>query len=141
MILPFIEQGNLYNQGFSNLAAIPKFRQALTIYGTQIPTLLCPSDPTSEDIPGVNQHCGWPNSNYATGTCAIPLNNALVAGQPGFNSPGDWPIVYSFRSRHMTGANFALADGSVRFVSQSISIAIYRAAATVNGGEVGGLDN
>ena len=93
-----------------------------------------------EDIASVNQHSGWPRSNYATGTCSIPLNNALQTGQPGFNSPGDWPNVYSFRSRHTGGANFALADGSVRFVRQSIDLTQYRAAATITGGEVSNLD-
>jgi len=89
-----------------------------------------------EDIPSINQHCGWPNSNYANGTCAIPLNNALRSGQPGFNNPGDWGNVYSFRSRHTGGANFALGDGSVRFVSETIDLNLYRALASWNGAEV-----
>jgi prepilin-type processing-associated H-X9-DG protein len=89
-----------------------------------------------EDIGKLNVHNGWPYSNTATGTACIPLNNALVAGQPGFNNPGDWPNVYSFRSYHTSGANFGLADGSVRFVSQSIDLNIYRAMATYSGGEV-----
>jgi len=88
-----------------------------------------------EDIPKVNQHCGWPNANYACGTCCIPLNNALKSGQPGYNNPGDWPNVYSFRSRHTGGANFALGDGSVRFVAESIDLNLYRALATIQGGE------
>ena len=85
-----------------------------------------------EDIPSLNVHCGWPRSNYSNGTCAIPLNNGLVNGQPGFNDPGDWPDLYSFRSRHTNGANFALGDGSVRFVSQTINLDSYRAAATIS---------
>jgi prepilin-type processing-associated H-X9-DG protein len=89
-----------------------------------------------EDIPGMNVHCGWPNANYANGTCAIPLNSGMQSGQPGYNSPGDWPDLYSFRSRHTGGANFAVGDGSVRFVTQSINLATYRAAATWRGGEV-----
>lgn len=93
-----------------------------------------------EDITDLNTHCGWTRANYATGTCAIPLNNALMAGQPGFNNPGDWPNVYSFRSRHTGGANFGLGDGSVRFVRDSIAIAQYRAASTIKGGEVVTLD-
>jgi len=88
-----------------------------------------------EDIADINQHCDWAFFNHATGTCAIPLNNALLAGQPGYNNMGDWPNVYSFRSRHTGGANFALADGSVRFVAQSIDLNTYRALATWNGGE------
>ena len=89
-----------------------------------------------EDIGAINQHNSWAFFNHVTGTCAIPLNNALVAGQPGFQNPGDWPNVYSFRSRHTGGANFCLADGSVKFVSQSIDINTYRNAATYAGGEV-----
>ena len=95
---------------------------------------------TGEDIPALNQWCAWPYANAATGTCAIPLNNALVPGQPGFGNPGDWPDIYSFRSRHLNGANFGLADGSVRFVTNSISAFTYQAAATYAGGEVLGAD-
>jgi prepilin-type N-terminal cleavage/methylation domain-containing protein len=93
-----------------------------------------------EDIPSINQHCGWPNSNYANGTCAIPLNNGMQTGQPGFNNPGDWPNLYSFRSRHAQGANFLIGDGGVRFVRQSIDLATYRALATRSGGEVANLN-
>jgi hypothetical protein len=94
-----------------------------------------------EDLPGLNQHCGWPNANYSTGTCSIPLNNALRAGQPGYNNIGDWPNVYSFRSRHPGGAQFAIGDGSVQFVSETINIAIYRAIATRAGSEVVNVQN
>jgi prepilin-type N-terminal cleavage/methylation domain-containing protein/prepilin-type processing-associated H-X9-DG protein len=92
-----------------------------------------------EDIPALNQWCAWPYSNAATGTCAIPLNSAMQAGQPGFNNPGDWPDVYSFRSNHNNGANFAMADGSVSFVSQTIDLTLYRALATYKGGEIAAL--
>jgi prepilin-type N-terminal cleavage/methylation domain-containing protein/prepilin-type processing-associated H-X9-DG protein len=89
-----------------------------------------------EDIGRLNIHNGWMYSNGSTGTCAIPLNNALQAGQPGFNNPGDWGNVYSFRSRHTGGANFAMADGGVRFVPQTIDIVLYRNLASHSGGEV-----
>src|SRR5262249_50144272 len=88
-----------------------------------------------EDIPDMNIHCAWAYSNHASGTCAIPLNNAMLPGQPGYQNPGDWPDVYSFRSRHTHGANFAFVDGSVHFTGDSIDINVYRALASWQGGE------
>ncbi|MBM3981743.1 MAG: DUF1559 domain-containing protein [Planctomycetes bacterium] len=88
-----------------------------------------------EDIGALNIHNAWYYANGANGTACVPLNNAMVAGQPGFNNPGDWPNVYSFRSRHTNGGNFCLADGSVKFVSSSIDLNTYRNAASWNGGE------
>ncbi len=114
--------------------------------GTRPLTLLGITDGTSntlmigEDIPGMNQHCSWAFFNHATGTCSIPLNNAMVTGQPGFGNIGDWGNVYSFRSRHTGGANFTMGDASVRFVRQSVDIAQYRASATRAGGEVANLN-
>jgi len=88
-----------------------------------------------EDIPDITLWCSWPYSNHATGTCAIPPNNAMVAGQPGYQNPGDWPDNYSFRSRHGQGVQFAFADGAVHFISDNINLSVYRALATWNGGE------
>lgn len=50
------------------------------------------------------------------------------------------PSNASFGSRHAQGANFLLADGSVRFVRQTMNLQAYAAAATRNGGEVLFLD-
>ena len=94
-----------------------------------------------EDIPIMNIHNCWPYSNTATGTCAIPLNNALLPGQPGYNNAGDWPNVYSFRSRHTNGGLFAIGDASVTFISQTIDIGLYRALATRDGKETVVLPN
>lgn len=44
------------------------------------------------------------------------------------------------RSRHPGGANVLLADGSVRLVRNSISLATWRAAGCINGGEILGSD-
>jgi prepilin-type N-terminal cleavage/methylation domain-containing protein len=88
-----------------------------------------------EDIPSMNVHNLWVYSNGANGTCAIPPNNAMRPGQPGYNNPGDWPNVYSFRSHHRGGLQFAMADGSVQFIYERIDINVYRALATYKGTE------
>jgi len=93
-----------------------------------------------EDICSMNNWCDWPYFNAATGTCSIPLNSAMQVGQPGYNNPGDWPNVYSFRSRHPGGANFLIGDGGVRFVRQTIDLPTYRALATRSGGETATLN-
>jgi prepilin-type N-terminal cleavage/methylation domain-containing protein/prepilin-type processing-associated H-X9-DG protein len=82
-----------------------------------------------EDIPMDNIHCDWVFFNHATGTCAIPPNYV----EPG--NPGDWPNVYSFRSNHNNGLNFAFGDGHVQFISQNIDLPTYRALASISGGE------
>lgn len=92
-----------------------------------------------EDVPEMNTHCSWPYANGAVGTCGIGPNSRQTNGQP--YAMWDWPNVYSFRSKHATGLQFALADGSVRFVKDSIAIANYRAMASIAGGEIASPDN
>ncbi len=86
-----------------------------------------------EDLPRKNRWCSWPYANNAVGTCAIPPNVQRPNG--GDYDPSDWGNVYSFRSRHPGGLQFAYADGSVRFLPNTITLPVYRALATINGGE------
>ena len=39
-------------------------------------------------------------------------------------------------SNHTQGANFALGDGSVRFISQTVDLSVYIASSSINGKEV-----
>jgi prepilin-type N-terminal cleavage/methylation domain-containing protein/prepilin-type processing-associated H-X9-DG protein len=86
-----------------------------------------------EDIPAYNQWCSWPYSNNAVGTCAIPPNYQMPPAMAA--NPGNWPDGYSFRSFHTNGLQFAYADGSVHFITQSIDMPTYRAMATIKGAE------
>jgi prepilin-type N-terminal cleavage/methylation domain-containing protein len=86
-----------------------------------------------EDVPDFDEWCSWPYANNAYGTCAIPPN---VKRPDGSNyPPGDWQNTWSFRSRHGDGLQFACADGSVHFIGNGIDLPVYRALATIRGGE------
>jgi prepilin-type N-terminal cleavage/methylation domain-containing protein/prepilin-type processing-associated H-X9-DG protein len=90
-----------------------------------------------EDLPEFIAWNAWAYPNGAVGSCGIPPNVGVsiapLGAAAGF---GQWPTRYSFRSRHPGGLQFALADGSVRFVRDSIALNTYRATATRDGGEV-----
>jgi prepilin-type N-terminal cleavage/methylation domain-containing protein len=82
----------------------------------------------------------WALPNGAVGTVAIPPNTGNRIPDPdlGFDTAAKrnrWPTRYSFRSNHPTGLNFALADGSVRFIRETIALQVYRAMGSRAGGE------
>ncbi|HVC98424.1 MAG TPA: DUF1559 domain-containing protein [Pirellulales bacterium] len=81
-----------------------------------------------EDVPDENAWVSWPYANNGYGTCAIPPNLHGL-------DPADYPNTWSFRSRHPGGLEFAVADGSVRFVSGAIELDVYRRLATIHGNE------
>jgi prepilin-type N-terminal cleavage/methylation domain-containing protein/prepilin-type processing-associated H-X9-DG protein len=87
-----------------------------------------------EDIPSLNLWCSWPYGNHATGTCALPPNTYSQPDGTPFQ-PDQWWNVYSFRSKHTGGLNFAFADGSVHWINNNIALAVYRGLATYNGDE------
>ncbi len=88
-----------------------------------------------ESLPARSQWTGaWAYSNNVNGTCAIYPNAPLTTGLT--IAPGTWGDNYSFHSNHSDGLHFAFADGTVRFISNDINVALYRQLATRNGGEV-----
>lgn len=94
----------------------------------------------------------WASSYRTSGTHPItwaaavdPINNPLVdykstdkwsdsAGNP---TNGQWlgTPTRCFGSCHSGGCHFGLADGSVRFVSETITMELYRAMAVINDGK------
>jgi hypothetical protein len=98
-----------------------------------------------EDVPEDIRWNMWSYANGAIGTCAIPPNTGIMIPTSGHilgpSDNGNYPERYSFRSLHPGGLQFALADASVRFISDSIPLQTYRALATIKGGEVVSADN
>jgi prepilin-type N-terminal cleavage/methylation domain-containing protein/prepilin-type processing-associated H-X9-DG protein len=91
------------------------------------------------------------NENGGTAGTTIPINfnsNTVPAADPTCN--GQWSTGVlgcrfgaaskGFKSMHPGGANFVFADGSVKFLKSSISIATYCALGSRNGGEVVSAD-
>lgn len=78
-----------------------------------------------EDVPTYNRHSAWAYSNGDYASCHMPLNFR--------GDPGNWPTAISFRSEHPGGASFCFADSSVHWITDSISIPVYRALSTRDG--------
>ena len=77
------------------------------------------------------------NACFSSNLASPPdwLLNAKIPGGP-CNSLGQW----GFRSLHPGGVNFAMTDGSVKFIKSTISLVAYRGLGTRNQGEIVGGD-
>ena len=88
---------------------------------------------------------GYGLSDVAESTYS-PINYLvpIAYGSPGatglsattFTTTYEYPRINAFGSLHPGGANFAMVDGSVRFIKQSIAMPTYHGLGTRAGGEV-----
>jgi prepilin-type N-terminal cleavage/methylation domain-containing protein len=68
------------------------------------------------------------NGSATTKNVTYPMNSTFYNGSTNFNH-------ISFASHHAGGCNFTLGDGSVRFMRQTIDLALYQVLASIDGGE------
>ncbi|GAC1466783.1 MAG: DUF1559 domain-containing protein [Isosphaeraceae bacterium] len=87
-----------------------------------LPRINSPPDPTAAKTNSIWPGCG--SSNGIPTDWLINCPQALTLGE------------WAFRSNHSGGANFAMADGSVRFIKQTVSDMPYQALGTRAGAEV-----
>src|SRR5262249_44079622 len=76
---------------------------------------------------------GWAHKAHSTKNCALPPHNVSEGSPP--NDLTDYSKTNGFKSKHSGGVQFAYADGSVHFVSNSVPLVLYRALATIRGNE------
>jgi prepilin-type N-terminal cleavage/methylation domain-containing protein/prepilin-type processing-associated H-X9-DG protein len=83
-----------------------------------------------EDVPEFNFHSAAFYSNGSFLTADAPLNYL-----PNPPTPELYDQVFGFRSRHVGGTNFAMADGGVRYFDESMDYTLYQALSTKAGDE------
>lgn len=84
------------------------------------------------------QYAAWDTTwyNHAAGpNSRVPDCTTVLYDPVTTNRTGIAPGIYSARSRHPGGVNLLMMDGAVRFVSENIDLATWRAVATRADGE------
>jgi prepilin-type N-terminal cleavage/methylation domain-containing protein len=119
LILPYIEQGPLYNQVSTN---ITNYQSAgtdtgwMAIRGVTIPTMICPSDPNN-----TNQYSGglggWARGNYAANMGPLFPSYAGsgfngASSSSNFSLQGQGPMWFTSRAPHRCQGIQQITDGS-----------------------------
>lgn len=76
----------------------------------------------------------WAHSVESVANANTPPNLAAKPGG-GVYADDDWENMNAFRSTHQGGVQFCFGDGRVQFLRDDIELGVYRALATISGGE------
>jgi prepilin-type N-terminal cleavage/methylation domain-containing protein/prepilin-type processing-associated H-X9-DG protein len=120
------------------IAQVPAVRIAHITDGTSNTLLV------GEVIPAQTADSNFWDHNGCTFGTTVPINWQTLRIPTDGSLPfgiADWQNRFSYaskgaKSKHPGGANFAFCDGSVHFLKNSISLPIYCAVGSRNGGEV-----
>ncbi|AMV37960.1 DUF1559 domain-containing protein [Planctomyces sp. SH-PL62] len=94
-------------------------------------TYLAPNSKQPDMLNDPN-YCAYPFGNNPP----CKFRNTGAGAFPGDTTPAINGDTYGARSRHPGGVNAVLADGSVRFIKDSVNIESWRALSTTQGGEI-----
>ena len=92
-----------------------------------------------ETLPGHSIFNGMYAQNFPLCPTHIPINTLISDNGQDADGPGGtgwWQHTMGFKSLHPGGANFAMGDGSVQFLNDTIDYRLYNALGTIAGGEV-----
>jgi prepilin-type N-terminal cleavage/methylation domain-containing protein len=99
-----------------------------------------------EAVAAYSRRTAWFHSVMSTATTALPLNDRARCASTG-NRRKDlescdamWGDNSGFYSNHVGGAQFALADGSVRWVSDQIDLLTYQRLGSMADGQSASID-
>jgi prepilin-type N-terminal cleavage/methylation domain-containing protein/prepilin-type processing-associated H-X9-DG protein len=145
--------GTVYGDAPNFTVGLGNLRGFFDYQTLQIATIASVTDGTSntilvgEVLPVQTIDSNFWNENGGTAGTTIPINwnsNTVPASDPSCINGWSNGVLgcrfgaasKGFKSMHPGGSNFVFADGSVRFLKSSISIATYAALGSRNGGEV-----
>jgi prepilin-type N-terminal cleavage/methylation domain-containing protein/prepilin-type processing-associated H-X9-DG protein len=98
-------------------------------WGAQYSQLYTPNSPVPDAVWSVVANTTY---NFCATTSGQPVPGAPCSG----SAPTWGSEIYTARSYHIGGVNVGLADGSVRFITNGISVAAWQGLGSINGGEV-----
>ncbi|MGA2256724.1 MAG: DUF1559 domain-containing protein [Thermoguttaceae bacterium] len=91
-----------------------------------------------ETLTGKDYQNAWCHMDNAIATCAYPPNAKNPATGQDY-PPDQWWNRYAFTSQHPGGVQFAMVDGSVQYIGDTVSLSVFRALGTRAGGEAAQL--